>query len=345
MNHRIRTAALGVAALLALSAPAWAQSRTFNLVWFQECFAAGGPTEGTAQGAALATLTPAGTGWRMRVSGAAPTNFEAAVEHDGGDAWHVQGLGFSNPCGIAGAPPGPLRWAGGDAADATGFLFETFFQGGRERLLTVGAAAAADVGASFTSPAENAAVSGTTAVQVGSTGTLPGVPLVYRLSVGGSVVGSQTSSTGTASFSWSPGGATGSQSLSLTVADGFGTVLASATRTVSVNGGGGGGGGTTPPPNTGTGLKTILTSPAAGGSVAGGVAVNVWVEGAAAGNKTFILAVDGKTVETRASTGVHTTFVWNSSTAPNGTHTVSATVQDAGGKVNTTSRTVIVNNP
>ena len=89
----------------------------------------------------------------------------------------------------------------------------------------------------------------------------------------------------------------------------------------------------------------FLTSPTPNSTVTGGVAVNIWVEGAAAGSRTFILAVDGKTVETRASTGVHMTLVWNSSTAPNGTHTVSATVQDAGGTADTTSRTVIVDDP
>jgi hypothetical protein len=87
----------------------------------------------------------------------------------------------------------------------------------------------------------------------------------------------------------------------------------------------------------------FLTSPRTSATVQGSVAVNVWIEKQAAGTNRYTLAVAGRTL-TLTSGGPHVTFVWDSRTAPNGRHALTATVTDAAGKTGTATVEVTISN-
>ena len=157
-------------------------------------------------------------------------------------------------------------------------------------------------------------------------------PYTYRLTVDGSQVFTTTSSATSAAFTWNTATATdGPHTLGLTVTD-AGGASATATRTVTVANA------------TGT-LRVSVTTPAAGSTVSGTVWVNVWLEGAAAGTRSFTMTVGDSTVWTESSSSDHVTLPWVTTSTPNGTRTLVVTARDAAGASGTASVTVTVQNP
>ena len=185
------------------------------------------------------------------------------------------------------------------------------------------------LGASFTSPAAGATVTGTVAIGMSETGA-SGTPITFTLAIDGTQAYTTSGAATSASFNWNTAGAaSGPHALTLTVRDGAGRT-ATATRNVTV-----GGGGT---------LKAFITSPAAGATVNGTVWSDVWVEGAAAGARTFTLAIGGVTLASTSDASNHVTLAWDSTRVANGTQTLVATVRDASGNSGSTTRAFNVQN-
>ena len=65
---------------------------------------------------------------------------------------------------------------------------------------------------------------------------------------------------------------------------------------------------------------------------------DIWVEGAAAGTRTFTLSIGGTTLATASASGNHVTLPWDSSRVPSGPQVIVATVRDAAGPVGTATR-------
>jgi hypothetical protein len=185
--------------------------------------------------------------------------------------------------------------------------------------------------ASFTSPAAGASVSGTVPIGLAAGGGT--APYTYRLSIDGSNVFTTTTSATSASFSWNTTtAADGSHTLALTVTDAAGG-SSTASRTVTVANA-----------TTAT-LQVALTTPSPGSTVSGTVWVNIWVDGAAAGSKTYTMTVGGTTVWNEASTNTHVALPWVTTNTPNGSRTLVVTVRDPTGATGTASVTVTVSNP
>jgi hypothetical protein len=73
--------------------------------------------------------------------------------------------------------------------------------------------------------------------------------------------------------------------------------------------------------------------------------VNIWVNGAAAGSKTYTMTVGGTTVWNETSTSTHVALPWITTNTPNGARTLVVTVRDAANATGTASVSVTVNNP
>src|SRR5438105_89513 len=86
-------------------------------------------------------------------------------------------------------------------------------------------------------------------------------------------------------------------------------------------------------------LSAALTSPAAGATVSGTVAVGMSASGGIA-PYTYTLTLDGSPL----TSGGATTYSWSTTTASNGGHTLGLTVRDNIGATATASRTVTVQN-
>jgi len=71
---------------------------------------------------------------------------------------------------------------------------------------------------------------------------------------------------------------------------------------------------------------------------------DIWVEGAATGNRTFTLSIGGTTLATASASGNHVTLPWDSSRVANGVQTIVATVRDAAGHAGVGTRTVNIQN-
>jgi hypothetical protein len=240
--------------------------------------------------------------------------------------------------------PITLAWATGGTPDGAQTLTAsardaTGNTGGASIAVTVANGATtpppapAPLTAAFTSPAEGATVRGTVTVDMSAAGASGAA--TYTLTVDGASVSTQTTTSGSASAAWNTTTvADGAHTLGLSVTDGAGRT-ATATRAVSVANAG--------PPASGT-LRVFVTSPAAGATVNGTVWVNVWVEGAAGSSNVYTLSVDGVTVASETSAGVHVTPRWDSRATGNGTRTLTATVRDASGNSGSAAVTVTVAN-
>jgi len=183
--------------------------------------------------------------------------------------------------------------------------------------------------AAFTSPAAGATVGGTVSVGLAAGGGT--APYTYRLSIDGSPVFTVTTSARSAAFSWNTTTTSnGGHTLGLTVTDAAG-VSAASTRTVTVS-------------NAAGTLQVALTTPSPGATVSGTVWVNIWVQGAAAGTKTYTMTVGASTVWTENSTATHVTLPWTTTGTPNGQQTLVASVRDAAGNTGSGSVTVTVQN-
>jgi hypothetical protein len=193
------------------------------------------------------------------------------------------------------------------------------------RAVSVQNSGPAPLTASFTAPAAGATVSGTVAVAMAASGGTG--PYTYTLAIDGAQVASGASTT----YSWNTTTATNaSHTLGLTVRDSTGAT-ATTTRTVTVQNGGGT-------------LRVSITKPAAGATVSGTVWVTIWVDGAAAGSKTYTLSVGGTTVWNEATANRPATLPWVTTNGPNGTQTLIVSVRDAAGATGTGSVTVNVQN-
>jgi Big-like domain-containing protein/beta-propeller repeat-containing protein len=210
-----------------------------------------------------------------------------------------------------------------DASGATGSgsrAFNVQNEGGGGTTLT----------AAFTSPASGATVSGAVTVGMSQTGA-SGAPITFTLAVDAVQVFTATGTAPAASFGWNTATVgNGIRTLLLTVRDGGGRT-ATATRSVTVNN------------PTGT-LAVFITSPAAGATATGTVWSDVWVEGAAAGTRSFSLTIGSTVVGSTTSTSNHVTVAWDSRRVGNGAQTLTATVRDAAGNSGVASRAFNVQN-
>jgi hypothetical protein len=127
--------------------------------------------------------------------------------------------------------------------------------------------------------------------------------------------------------------AAGSVSVSVRNPDG----QASSPQTFTINPVGGGGGGS---------ITVFITAPANGATVRGTVWFTVWIEGAAAGNKTYTLGVGGTTIDTPPPTTSNgaVSLRWPTSAADNGSRTATVTVRDSAGATGQSSITLNVAN-
>ena len=189
--------------------------------------------------------------------------------------------------------------------------------------------------ASFTAPADGATVSGTVSVDMSETGA-SGTPIAFTLTVDGARVFGTSGSATTASFAWNTTSiADGAHTLGLTVQDGAGRT-ASATRGVTVRN-------TTPPPPGP--LSVFITQPRNGDTVRGVVWFTIWVDGAAAGSKTYTLSEGGRTLATTTTTSSGPVSIpWSTTTGDNGPRTPTVGVRDSTGATGTGSVNVTVAN-
>jgi hypothetical protein len=197
------------------------------------------------------------------------------------------------------------------------------------RAVTVQNGGGAPLAAAFTSPAAGATVGGTVSVGLAASGGTG--PYTYRLTIDGTAVFTTTTGATSTSYSWNTATASnGGHTLGLGVTDGAGA-SATATRSVTVA-------------NSAGTLQVSLTSPSPGSTVSGTVWVNVWLQGAAAGTKTYTLTVGAATVWTESSTATHVTLPWTTTGTPNGQQTLVASARDAAGNTGSGSVTVTVQN-
>jgi len=92
------------------------------------------------------------------------------------------------------------------------------------------------------------------------------------------------------------------------------------------------------PAPTGT-IKVYITQPT-GGSVGGTAWVIIWLDNAAAGNKTYTMTAGGRTVWSSSNSDRPASLPWNTTLTSNGATTLTVNVSDATG--NTGSSTVNV---
>jgi len=180
--------------------------------------------------------------------------------------------------------------------------------------------------ASFTSPAAGATVGGAVTVTMAASGGT--APYTYTLTIDGTQVASSASTT----YSWSTTTySNASHTLGLTVRDATGAT-ATASRTVTVANGGGT-------------LTVAITTPSPGATVSGTVWVTIWVDGAAAGTRTYTMTVGGAQVWNESNGDRPATLPWVTTNGTNGTKTLVVTVRDSAGATGTASVTVTVANP
>jgi hypothetical protein len=169
------------------------------------------------------------------------------------------------------------------------------------------------LGLSFTNPPSGATVSGTATVTLSATG---GTGYSFTATVDGTQVYAGTNP----SFSWNTTTvANGSRTLAATVTDSQSrTATASRTATVSNT--------SSPPPPPPGGFTVSFSYPAAGATVSGAQTVGLSTTAAWGQAKTFALAVDGAPLTSTSSTGTTFWYTWDTTTAGNGSRTLTATV-------------------
>jgi len=174
----------------------------------------------------------------------------------------------------------------------------------------------------FSNPASNATVSGTTTVTMVAAGG-SGTGYTYRLTVDGVTVYSGSNGT----FSWNTTAVSnGLRTLQATVTD-SGAKTGTASRVVTVSN------------SSGTPAPTVsFITPASNATVTSRTTVTLAASGGSGTGYTYKLDVDGVTVYT----GDSATFAWNPRTSVNGSHTLRATVTDSAGMTATASRVVTV---
>jgi hypothetical protein len=188
--------------------------------------------------------------------------------------------------------------------------------------------------ASFTSPAANAAVSGTTSVGMASSGGATG-SRTFRLEL---LTGStttlltrQTVSGTSLTFSWNTTPAPdGSASLRLTVTDSAGAT-ASATRTVTIANG-----------TTAT-FTASISYPGAGAVIKGNQTVGMSTTAPWGQTKRFVLSVGNQVIVDQSLTGTTLWISWNSRTTPDGPQTLTLRVTHNGATASATRNVTVAN--
>src|SRR5436190_49923 len=191
------------------------------------------------------------------------------------------------------------------------------------------------LGASFTSPAAGATVTGTVTIGMSETGA-SGTPITFTLAIGGVTLASTSDASNHVTLAWdSTRVANGTQTLVATVRDASGN-SGSTTRAFNVQNAGGG---TAPPP-----LAASFTAPAEGATVTGTVTVGMSASGASGTPIAFTLTVDGTRVFANSGSATSASFSWNTTSVGDGPHTLALTVQDGAGRTATAARGVTVQN-
>ncbi len=188
------------------------------------------------------------------------------------------------------------------------------------------------INVALTAPSPGQTVSGTVWVTIWVSGAAG--PFSYQLSVGPTIVWTESSANTNVSLPWDTTRTPdGTQTLLVTVRNSIKS--GSASVTVNVRNG------TQPPP---PGLTAVFTSPASGATVSGAVNVGMSASGGTP-NYTFVLKIDGAIVLNQSGPGTAAAFSWTTTTGyPNGPHTLTLTVNDGAGASATATRTVTVNN-
>jgi hypothetical protein len=156
---------------------------------------------------------------------------------------------------------------------------------------------------------------------------------------GTGTAGSSTTGTGTTGSSTTGTGTTGSGTTG-TGTTGSGTTGSGTTGSSTTSGGA-----TSNPAPAPTGsIKVSVTQPSAGSTVRGTVWVTIWLDNAAAGNKTYTLTAGGKTVWTQTSGDRPTTVPWNTTLNANGAATLTVGVKDSAGNTGSSSLNLSVAN-
>jgi hypothetical protein len=188
-------------------------------------------------------------------------------------------------------------------------------------------------GVQITSPAEGATVNGTITVAASLTGGR--APFTWTVKVDNvTQIFTSTGSATTISFAWNTTTVTdGPHTLNVTVQDSTGA-SAGAVRNITVQ---------QPPPQT---IRVFITQPYSDGTTVSGTTwFVIWIENAAAGNKTFTISVRGSAVATMttASNGP-VSIPWVTSGTPNGTESVTVSVSDSAGGRGSAVRVVNIAN-
>lgn len=161
--------------------------------------------------------------------------------------------------------------------------------------------------AAFTTPAAGATVSGTTTVGMTASGGATS-SYTYTLAVDGTTVSTQTLTATSASYAWNTGSVpNGSHTLTLTVTSGSET--ATVSRTVTVN-------------NATVSFTASLTYPAENATVRGLQSIGMSTTAPWGRTKTLTLSSNGTVIATITTTGTTAWHRWDSTTAPNGAHTL-----------------------
>jgi hypothetical protein len=202
--------------------------------------------------------------------------------------------------------------------------------------LPVSVSNAVPLTAAFSSPGAGATLSGATTIGMSTSGgSTSSTSRTFTLAVDGSTVSTQSVSGTSASYSLDTTTlSNAAHTLSLTVTDGAGG-SATATRSVTVANTVTS---TPSPAPTGT-IKVYITQPT-GGSVGGTAWVIIWLDNAAAGNKTYTMTAGGRTVWSSSNSDRPASLPWNTTLTSNGATTLTVNVSDATG--NTGSSTVNV---
>jgi len=193
----------------------------------------------------------------------------------------------------------------------------------------------------FNTPAAGVTVGGVVSASVSTSG---GGTLSLTVSVddprrpppGTVVLFTNSAPAGTFTFNWDTAAtvADGPHTLTATVQDGAGHTT-TTTRSVTVQ---------QPPPAT---VKVFITQPGAdGATVSGTTWFTIWLENAAAGNKTLTMSVDGTAVGTPTNTTSNgpVSIPWTTNGTPNGSHSVTISVRDSANGTGQSVRVVNVAN-
>jgi hypothetical protein len=187
------------------------------------------------------------------------------------------------------------------------------------------------LGASFSSPAEGATVNGAVPISVAATNAI-GTPISFLVAIDGHEAFTSSGTTTSATFSWNTAFADGAHTLTVTVRDGAGRT-ATAMRSVTVANDG-----------NGRSLSVFITQPHDRDTVRGTVWFTVWVEGAAAGSRTYTLTAGREIGSVTTTSSGPVSIAWMTTAADNGNRSATVIVRDSAGNNGGAGVTLTVSN-